>query len=195
MPESFKKLSAAVLEDFKNVLASKSTEELIEKPKAAADGGTFKVIISPSDEDRQGDLIDQTKWKLQNFENNPVVLWARDYYSLPIGVCTKIGCRAALKGRTIPVRCKFRVLKDRTVPHAPRGVALSRRGVISSSGVDGAVRTEDDGYVNVARIDRGRVYMCHFALQCERGEIVRFLSTTIPSMHYEKAPRFRGSRL
>jgi hypothetical protein len=90
MPETLKKFSAAVLEDFKKVLASQPTEDLIAKTKAAPDAGTFRVIVSTSDEDRQGDSIDQTKWKLQNFENNPVVLWAHDYYSLPIGVCTKI---------------------------------------------------------------------------------------------------------
>jgi hypothetical protein len=92
MPETLKKISAAVIEDFRKALASQPTAELITKTKAAEDtASTFKVIISTSDEDRQGDSIDQTKWNLKNFENNPVVLWAHDYYSLPVGVCTKIG--------------------------------------------------------------------------------------------------------
>jgi hypothetical protein len=64
MPESLKKFSAAVLADFKKALNSQPTEDLIEKTKAATDGATFKVIISTSDEDRQGDAIDQSKWKL-----------------------------------------------------------------------------------------------------------------------------------
>src|ERR1700685_2057493 len=91
MPEHLKKFSAAVLEHFKKALALQPAVDLIAKTKAADTTGTFKVIISTADEDRQGDSIDQTKWNLKNFENNPVVLWAHDYYSLPIGVATKIG--------------------------------------------------------------------------------------------------------
>jgi hypothetical protein len=63
MPESLKKFSAAVIEDLKKALNSQPTEDS-SKTRAAADSSTFKVIISTSDEDRQGDSIDQTKWKL-----------------------------------------------------------------------------------------------------------------------------------
>ena len=64
MPEPLKKFSAAVLEDFKKALASQPAIDLVSKTKAADAAGAFKVIISTSDEDRQGDSIDQTKCPL-----------------------------------------------------------------------------------------------------------------------------------
>jgi hypothetical protein len=62
---------AAVLEDFKEAVALQPALDLVQKTKAAESIGTFKVIISTADEDRQGDGVDQSKWNLKNFENNP----------------------------------------------------------------------------------------------------------------------------
>jgi hypothetical protein len=70
MPEPLKKVSAAVLEDFKKALASQPAADLITKTQAAETSGTFKVIISTSDEDRQG-AVTQRKWKLQNSQRTP----------------------------------------------------------------------------------------------------------------------------
>ena len=44
------------------------------------------------------------------------------------------------------------------------------------------MRTGDDNYVNIARINGGRVWMWHFALQSGRGEFFRSLSTIIRSI-------------
>lgn len=73
-------------------VVSESVTKLIASTKAAsdADTGTFKVIISTADIDRQGESISQEGWDLNFFKNNPVVLWAHDYEALPIGMCTKI---------------------------------------------------------------------------------------------------------
>lgn len=74
-------------------LAAISTDEFtsfIEQTKSATDSGTFRVVISTPAVDRQGDSVDQNLWDLSNYLNNPVVLWAHDYSSLPIGVCTGI---------------------------------------------------------------------------------------------------------
>jgi hypothetical protein len=129
MPEHLKKFSAAVLEDFKKALALKPAADLIEKTKAAESAGTFKVIISTSDEDRQGDTVDQTKWNLKNFENNPVVLWAHDYYSLPIGVATKIGVedgKLVAEGKFAPADLN---------PFAAQVAALYEAGFIKTTSV------------------------------------------------------------
>ena len=88
MKESLKQFSAELLKDFQAALLK--NQPVVSGIKAAEDGGTFKVIISTSDEDRQGDMIDQSKWKLDNYEKNPVVLWAHDYSTPPIGICTGI---------------------------------------------------------------------------------------------------------
>jgi hypothetical protein len=89
MNDTVKKFSADLLAEFKASLEKQKTDEFLKKTSAAA-AGTFSVVISTSDEDRQGDALDQSKWKLANYEANPVVLWAHDYYNLPIGVCTSI---------------------------------------------------------------------------------------------------------
>ena len=44
------------------------------------------------------------------------------------------------------------------------------------------MRTGDDNYVNIARINGARVWMWHFALQSGRGEFFRSLSTIIRSI-------------
>lgn len=92
MPETLKQFSVDLLKDFKEALLKNQASALLEKLAKANDAGagTFKVIVSTSDEDRQGDSLDQSKWNLANYQANPVVLWAHDYYSLPIGVCTNI---------------------------------------------------------------------------------------------------------
>jgi hypothetical protein len=45
------------------------------------------------------------------------------------------------------------------------------------------VRTEDDSFVNISRINGSRVRMWHFVLQSGRGEIFRSLSTIIRSIN------------
>ncbi len=45
------------------------------------------------------------------------------------------------------------------------------------------MRTEDDSFVNISRINGSRVRMRHFVLQSGRGEIFRSLSTIIRSIN------------
>ncbi len=57
--------------------------------KASDKNGTFDVIVSTEMKDRANEIVRQSGWELQNYKNNPIVLWGHDYYSLPIGVCTE----------------------------------------------------------------------------------------------------------
>jgi HK97 family phage prohead protease len=52
--------------------------------------GRFKILITTEDLDRQGEVIRADAWKFENYLMNPVVLWAHDYYGLPMGVTEKI---------------------------------------------------------------------------------------------------------
>jgi hypothetical protein len=81
MNETIKKFTTDLLKDFQASLVKNQT--VVAAIKAADDASTFKVVVSTSAEDRQGDELDQSKWNLTNFKANPVVLWAHDYYSLP----------------------------------------------------------------------------------------------------------------
>lgn len=71
-------------------LQSEKTKDAVEKIKEATDGGTFKVVITTDYQDRQGEIVEQEGIDVSFYKLNPVVLWAHDYWSLPIGVCEKI---------------------------------------------------------------------------------------------------------
>src|SRR3954463_16081383 len=105
MNEALKQFSVDLVKDFQAALLKHQTADVVAQIKAAEDGGTFKVIISTSDEDRQGDTLDQSKWMLNNYEKNPVVLWAHNYDELPIAVCTSIsveGGKLVAEGKIAP---------------------------------------------------------------------------------------------
>lgn len=52
--------------------------------------GTFEVVASTGDVDRDKEVIDPKGWELGNFRKNPVILWAHNYSELPIGIAEKI---------------------------------------------------------------------------------------------------------
>jgi len=51
---------------------------------------TLEFLGSTESQDRVGDIIVASGWKLENYRKNPVFLWAHDYRSLPIGKATKV---------------------------------------------------------------------------------------------------------
>lgn len=61
--------------------------ETVEK---ALDYGEVEVVVSNSGVDRHGESIKVDGIDLSQIKKNPVVLWAHDYSSLPIGKITKI---------------------------------------------------------------------------------------------------------
>lgn len=90
MNETLRKLSEEVKAKIAEVMAGADFKALVENTKAATDSGSFEVIISTADIDRQGESVSQSGWELDNYLKNPIVLWGHDYYSLPIGICTSI---------------------------------------------------------------------------------------------------------
>jgi hypothetical protein len=105
MNDSLKKFSDDIALQAKAALASQQVEDFVAKTKASGDDRTFEVVMSTSDEDRQGDELDQSKWDLKYFDKNPVVLWAHNYQGIPIGIVTDIkieGDRAIATGKFAP---------------------------------------------------------------------------------------------
>lgn len=92
MNETMKKLTEETRTALVASITSKAVLDLFATTKAASDddSGSFNVIVSTADTDRQGDSVSQDGWDLSYFKSNPVVLWAHDYGSLPIGMCTSI---------------------------------------------------------------------------------------------------------
>ncbi len=58
--------------------------------KASADKRELQFTISTASVDRMGDTIDAKGWELDAYRKNPVVLWAHDNQSLPVGKATRV---------------------------------------------------------------------------------------------------------
>lgn len=106
MQETIKKFTDDLLKEFQAQMQKKEFKDFVEKTtKETSDSGSFEVVISTADLDRQGESIDQNGWDLTNYKTNPVVLWGHDYWSLPIGVADEIDVRdgkLVAKGRFAP---------------------------------------------------------------------------------------------
>lgn len=59
----------------------------------AVDAAKYQLrgVFSTADEDRHGEIIDQKGWKLDNFLQNPVILWGHDQYQPAIGKAIDLG--------------------------------------------------------------------------------------------------------
>lgn len=58
--------------------------------KAASDSRVISFTISTEDVDRMGDIISIDGWDLENYQANPVVLWAHQSRDLPIAKAIKV---------------------------------------------------------------------------------------------------------
>jgi HK97 family phage prohead protease len=139
-PEALKKLSEEVRSKIEKAVGAAGMQETISKTRAAnaEDTGTFEVIISTDAVDRQGEIVDQSGWDLTFYKMNPVVLWAHDYYSMPIGVCDEIGLqngKLVAKGRFAPAEAN---------PFAQQVRALYDAGMLRTTSV-GFIVHEADG--------------------------------------------------
>jgi hypothetical protein len=54
--------------------ATRRAPEMISRDAAGADGRTFTFVASTADVDRMGDTIAVSRWQLDAFRKNPVVL-------------------------------------------------------------------------------------------------------------------------
>lgn len=69
-------------------------------PAVVAEDDTILFTLSTPTVDRDQDTVSLSGWDLEAFKRNPVVLWAHDQRSPPIGRCTEISVTAtALVGR------------------------------------------------------------------------------------------------
>jgi HK97 family phage prohead protease len=57
----------------------------------SSDGRLFNFICSTAEVDRSGDSIAVGGWQLANYRRNPILLWAHDSSSVPVGKAVSIG--------------------------------------------------------------------------------------------------------
>lgn len=105
MDKLLKQFSDDVAKNLKAKIESAEFASFIAKVKDSGDDRTFEVVMSTSDEDRQGDALDQSGWDFKYFDENPVLLWAHNYQSFPIGIITDIeiqGDKTVATGKFAP---------------------------------------------------------------------------------------------
>ena len=139
MNEKYKKLTDDFKKEFATKLASPTFAEFLVKAKDASadDSGTFDVVVSTADRDRQNEIVMQDGWDLSFYKLNPVVLWAHDYSTLPIGVCTSI----AVDGGKLVAQGKFAPASAN--PFAQQVRMLYELGMVKTTSV-GFIPTEFD---------------------------------------------------
>lgn len=138
MKENYKKLTEDFKKDFVAILAKEATAKFFSIMKDVGDDtGTFDVIISTADRDRQNEIVMQEGWDLSFYKLNPVVLWAHDYDALPIGVCTNI---ALVDGK---LRAQGKFAPASANPFAQQVRALYEGGFVKTTSV-GFIPTEFD---------------------------------------------------
>lgn len=71
--------------------------------KANKDDYTIEGIASTPTKDRHLDTVNPKGWDLKNFKKNPVLLWAHDYSTPPVGKVTNI----KLVGDNLQFKAKF----------------------------------------------------------------------------------------
>ncbi len=125
-PEQIKELA--------DIIRSEKSATFVEKIKAAAAEnpeafGRFKMIITTEDIDRAGDIVSMDGWQLDNYKNNPIVLWAHSYHELPVGVTDNIyieGGKMVAEGYFAP---------EEANPHAQHVRKLYELGFINTASV------------------------------------------------------------
>lgn len=138
-PNAFEKITSEIQEKFLTAIASKEIQDVIAKTKSAQDSGTFEVVISTADRDRQGEVIDQKGWDFVNYKNNPVVLWGHNYFDLPIGVADEVYTNE--KGQTI---AKGRFAPEEANPFAQQVRRLYDAKIVRTTSV-GFIAREMEG--------------------------------------------------
>jgi len=50
----------------------------------------IRGVFSTSGEDRQGEIVDQNGWKLDEFMTNPIIMLFHDHYQFPVAQCIEL---------------------------------------------------------------------------------------------------------
>lgn len=127
--------------------------------------------ISTDDIDRVGDKVFQDGWYLDNYISNPVVLWAHDDKSLPIGKCVNIFVQNnSLKATVQFVKADVPIIG----PLAEAVFQLCRDGFLCATSV--GFRPLEFDFTD----DDTRIYAsCHGA-DIKRAELLEFSIVSIP---------------
>ncbi len=146
MQETLTKLSEQVRAKIAEAFQRKELQDFVAATKAVHDSGSFEVIISTADLDRQGESIDQTGWDLGFYLQNPIVLWAHDYDSLPIAICDEV----AVKDGKLAARGRF--APESANPFAQQVRRLYDLKIVRATSVGFIVKDQQGNKINKAEL-------------------------------------------
>lgn len=115
---------------------------VVTEVKAVDGGNEFTVIASTEATDREGEIIKVDGWELDNYMLNPVILWAHDISSLPIGKAVEV--KKDTEAGQLVVRGMF--ASKEANPIAEQVRLLYNEGVQTTVSV-GFIPTEREGNV------------------------------------------------
>jgi HK97 family phage prohead protease len=139
-----------------------------EQKEVDPEARTVTATISTGSVDRQGDTVDPNGWDLERYLQNPVVLWAHDYRSLPIARAFDVkvqgkGSRAKLKATA----------RFETFPFADAVFNLIKSGTLNATSV-GFIPLE----WNFAEDEEDRGY---FAMDITKAELLEYSIVPVPA--------------
>lgn len=88
-----------------------------------------RVVASTSAADRENDVITQAGWQLDNYRNNPVVLFGHDYKSLPVAKAVSLH----VLGDRLVMECEFATADEN--PFAETCYKLVKGGFLNAVSV------------------------------------------------------------
>lgn len=108
--------------------------------KSVKDNGITGAIASTEAVDRDGDVLVQAGWQLDNFLKNPVMLWSHNPFELPIGKVTKIG----VEGTQLVFDAEFAIEEN---DHAKKVFDLMKGGFLNTFSVGFIPKEHKDGKI------------------------------------------------
>jgi HK97 family phage prohead protease len=124
-PESWRRDVAGGSTDSDVVLR----KEFVTEVEAGEDDRTIKFVISTGSADREKDVINPLGWDTSNYLQNPVVLFAHDYGSLPVARTTSL----RQEGETLIAEAEF--AEESLNPQAEQVYQMLRQGFLRGASV------------------------------------------------------------
>jgi len=134
----------------------------------------LEFIGTDESADRMGDIIKADGWKFEDYQKNPVFIWAHDYYSIPIGKCLEItratgstGTKFKIKFASIEELCSDPTFPSEEAQFADTVYMAYKNGYMSgvSVGFQGLESEERDDQKDLPSWQRGQVFTSQSLLE------------------------------
>jgi len=136
----------------------------------------LKITGTDETRDRDGDVVKVTGWMLENYQKNPVFLWAHDYRSVPLAAAQKV----VRKRNPASLEFHLRFPTEGLYPFADMILNLYHESIINASSVgfipfkwEDLTDEEKDGMSPMAEVFGGRKFV--------KQELLELSGCAVPS--------------